>query len=160
MTSDPGRRPEDDDAAFAALLRAEGYEPPTGSARREDDPELRGTRTAPDDAPPGDTERLSVREHSSTQSHPEATDTGTDEDDAVLGDFEPPDPPLPTVSAGTGRAWALLISGLMLVFAAATVEVVPTWIAPLAGATAVAGLLGLLLRVPTKRREGDDGAEV
>lgn len=81
------------------------------------------------------------------------------DDDAVLGDFVPPDPDLPTATDAAVWSWTALIAGLVALVLAAT-SVVPGWLAAVGGAAAVGGLVALLARVPHSRDDGDDGAQV
>jgi hypothetical protein len=146
---DPGED-RDIDAEFARLLEDEGLLPgdraPGAAGGTPGEPPA----PASTGMPPAD-----------TPSQPPEDDgrellTG---DEAVLGDFVPPDPDLPTASDATVWSWTVLVAGLVVLVLAAT-DVVPGWLGAIGAATAVGGLVALLIRVPRSHDHPDDGAQV
>ncbi|HEX7350811.1 hypothetical protein [Brachybacterium sp.] len=84
-----------------------------------------------------------------------------DDDDVLYGDFEQPDPDLPTPSDASMWSWTALLGGFVLMLVVTVTPSLPGVLGWLGGLAALGGMIALLLRAPRERRhEGDDGAEV
>src|SRR5699024_85989 len=84
-----------------------------------------------------------------------------DDDEVLYGDFEQPDPDLPTPSDAAMWAWTALLGGFVLMLVVALTPTLPGVLGWLGGLAALGGMVALLLRAPRRRRDdGDDGAEV
>lgn len=160
---EPSPDPRDVDAEFARMLEGEGLELRPGDAPREpaaqDPPDL-----PEDDGPELPPEQSRAR---SRAAHPSAGEPPSQErelytDDEVLyGDFEQPDPDLPTPSDAAMWAWTALLGGFVLMLVVALTPTLPGVLGWLGGLAALGGMVALLLRAPRRRRDdGDDGAEV
>lgn len=189
MSTDPGQSPEprDVDAEFARMLEGEGLPLRPGRAPREPAAPERSAPQRDADGGGEDGETLwsvsadSPSEPPSAESvararaaHPAAGGRGTprgsrggdvprelDDDEVVYGDFEEPDPDLPTPSDAAMWSWTALIGGFVLMLVVAVVPSLPGPLGWLGALATLGGLIALLLRAPRGRRdEGDDGAEV
>src|SRR5699024_506404 len=189
MSTDPGQSPEprDVDAEFARMLEGEGLPLRPGRAPREPAaPERSAPQRGADgggeggetlgsvsaDSPPDPPRAESVAR--ARAAHPAAGGRGTprgsrggdvprelDDDEVVYGDFEEPDPDLPTPSDAAMWSWTALIGGFVLMLVVAVVPSLPGPLGWLGALATLGGLIALLLRAPRGRRdEGDDGAEV
>jgi hypothetical protein len=90
---------------------------------------------------------------------PEGEDA-PDDDEVLLGDFEPPDPDLPPASDAMIWSWAALVGGVLIALLAAVLDAIPTWLGAVGGLASVGGLVSLLARIPTDRSGPSDGAQV
>ncbi|ATG55031.1 hypothetical protein CFK41_09815 [Brachybacterium ginsengisoli] len=185
MTADRGSSPEprDVDAEFARMLEGEGLALQPGQAPREpaapQRPEPSGHGLSPDtdDDIPWIFSAESPTEPPSPESvarsraaHPSAGPPGQDrpevpreldDDEVIYGDFEQPDPDLPTPSDGAMWSWTALLGGFVLMLVVAFTPSLPGPLGWLGGLAALGGLIALLLRIPRERHgDGDDGAEV
>lgn len=153
------RHDRDYDAEFSRMLGDEGLATPSGRApreppapggdRRERNPDARDHDACADR---GDPHHLDDEE---PRIPPELED-----DEVLLGDFEPPDPDLPTPADSTVWSWAALIGGLVLVLLGSTTAIVPTWAGPIGAAIGIGGLVSLLWKVPRGPSDDGNGAEV
>lgn len=171
MTERPSARPphRDDDeiaAEFARILNDEGLALRPGTAPHEP-PALPPAAASTADSPPSpspeerEAHRARARAaHPSSRRLPPQSPPEDEEDDVLLGDFEPPDPDITPPSDGALWAWGALLGGVLMLLLTATTDLLPSWCGPLGGAIAVGGLVALLLRVPRGRDPFDDGAQV
>ena len=84
-----------------------------------------------------------------------------DDDEVIYGDFEEPDPDLPTPSDAAMWSWTALVGGFVLMLVVAAVPSLPGPLGWLGGLATLGGLIALLLRAPRERRDdGDSGAEL
>lgn len=189
MTPDPGRArdPRDVDAEFARMLEGEGLVLRPGDAPREP---AAASQPAPEDGTPTESSMDdsmwtfsadSPAEPPSPESiarsraqHPAAglSDPTTglrgavgprelDDDDVIYGDFEPPDPDLPTSSEAALWSWTALLGGFVLMIVATVTPSLPSFLGWIGGLAALGGLVSLLLRAPRERRDDPhDGAEL
>lgn len=181
MTGPVGRGHDDRDvdAEFARMLEGEGLVLGPGEAPREpaaaEPPEDEGPWPEDDDAPGPPSPEAIAR---SRAAHPSAArppgpgregrdgprpPRELDDEDVLYGEFEPPDPDLPTPSDRAMWSWTALLGGFALLLAGALTPAMPAVLGWLGGLAAVGGLVALLLRAP--RGDGDDedphgGAEV
>ncbi|MCS6710490.1 hypothetical protein JSY14_00085 [Brachybacterium sp. EF45031] len=85
----------------------------------------------------------------------------TADEDALPGDFVPPDPPMPSLEGPLAWSWGALIIGLLVGLLVLVVPTLPGWLGVLGGFAALAGLVGALWQVPRRRVDpDDDGAQV
>lgn len=173
MTGEDGRSPEprDVDAEFARMLRDEGLALGPGRAPREpaapEDEHGPGRFAAEEDedGPPTE-EALQESRRRAREAHPsrgprDAPPRELDDDEVLYGDFEQPDPDLPTPSDAAMWAWTALLGGFVLMLVVALTPTLPGVLGWLGGLAALGGMVALLLRAPRRRRDdGDDGAEV
>ena len=189
MTSDPGksRDPWDVDAEFARMLEGEGLVLRPGDAPRE---AAADDHSAPGEGSPGDSPEDdalwsfsadSPAEPPSSESiarsraqHPAAGlgdptaglrgavgPRELDDEEVIYGDFEPPDPDLPTPSEAALWSWTALLGGFVLMLVATVTPSLPTFLGWTGGLAALGGLVSLLLRAPRNHDdEPHDGAEV
>ena len=182
MSTDPGPSPEprDVDAEFARMLEGEGMRLRPGQAPQEPAaPERRDPEPSDDedgspwsfsaDSPPEPPSAESIAR--ARAAHPSAGAPASgprdapprelDDDEVLYGDFEEPDPDLPTPSDAAMWSWTALIGGFVLMLIVAVTPALPGPLGWLAGLATVGGLVSLLLRAPRERRDDDDnGAEV
>lgn len=83
-----------------------------------------------------------------------------DDDEVLYGDFEAPDPDLPTPSDAAMWSWTALLGGFVLMLIVAVTPSMPSLLGWLGGLAALGGMVALLLKAPRQRRDDDDGAEV
>lgn len=176
MTSPTGRGHDDRDvdAEFARMLEGEGLVLGPGEAPREpaapeppEDEELWG---GDEDEAPGPPSPESIAR--SRAAHPSAArpprpgrEDGRgprlprelDDEDVLYGDFEPPDPDLPTPSDRTMWSWTALLGGFALLLVGALTPSLPSVLGWLGGLAAVGGLVALLLRAPRGDEDEDPG---
>lgn len=183
----PSPEPRDVDAEFTRMLEGEGMQVRPGRAPQEPAaperpaPHRDGTAGSEDedspwsfspDSPPEPPSPESVAR--SRAAHPSAGGHGApgrsrgadqprelDDDEVLYGDFEEPDPDLPTPSDAAMWSWTALIGGFVLMLVVAAVPSLPGPLGWLGGLATLGGLIALLLRAPRDRDDdGDDGAEV
>ncbi|MGP9539687.1 hypothetical protein ACT3SP_16930 [Brachybacterium sp. AOP43-C2-M15] len=183
--------PRDVDAEFARMLEGEGLVLRPGEAPREpaapaprgpgDRQEDGGTGEPADDdslwsfsadSPPEPPSPESIAR--SRAAHPAAGAPDPtaglrgavgprelDDDEALYGDFEPPDPDLPAPSEGALWSWTALLLGFVLMLVVTVTPSLPAVLGWMGGVAALGGIVSLLLRAPREPRDdGDDGAEV
>lgn len=190
MSPEPGQAPDprDVDAEFARMLEGEGLELRPGAAPREpaapfhpstDSAGDRSTEEDEDslwsfsaDSPPEPPSPESIAR--SRAAHPSAGRPDPtaglrgaagprelDDDEVIYGDFEPPDPELPTPTEPVLWSWTALLGGFVLMLVVTVTPSLPGFLGWLGGLAALGGMISLLLRTPRERRDdGDDGAEV
>ncbi|WP_394214739.1 hypothetical protein [Brachybacterium vulturis] len=184
MNTDHG--PRDVDAEFARMLEGEGLQLRPGQAPREpaapehpapsDDADPAGAAdeslwSPGADSPPEPPSAESVAR--SRAAHPSAGGLGPsgprdaavprelDDDEVIYGDFEQPDPDLPTPSDGAMWSWTALLGGFVLMLIVAVTPSLPGLLGWLGGLATLAGLVSLLLRAPREHDgDSDDGAEL
>ncbi|MDN5898839.1 MAG: hypothetical protein L0H74_02090 [Brachybacterium sp.] len=192
MSSDRGQSPDprDVDAEFARMLEGEGLQLRPGRAPREpaaperpeppvgEDPG--GTDDEPlwsfsADSPPEPPSPESVAR--SRAAHPAARGPGPavgprdadvprelDDDEVIYGDFEEPDPDLPTPSNAAMWSWTALLGGFVLLLIVAVTPSLPNALGWLGGLATLGGVVSLLLRAPRERPDSqgdhDNGAEL
>ena len=85
-----------------------------------------------------------------------------DDDEVIYGDFEPPDPDLPTPTEPVLWSWTALLGGFVLILIVTLTPSLPGFLGWVGGLAALGGMVSLLLRVPRERPGdgADDGAEV
>jgi hypothetical protein len=159
--------PRDVDAEFARMLQEEGLALGPGEAPRE--PAAPEPQEGLDlDGDPGEDEVGTAAEsrERAWAAHPsrgprDAPPRELDDDEVIYGDFEPPDPDLPTPSSAALWSWTALVGGFVLLLAVALSSTLPALLGWAGGAAALGGMVSLLLRLPRRSRDaGDDGAEV
>ena len=187
MNTDRGQSPEprDVDAEFARMLEGEGLQLRPGQAPREpaapDHPQTRdGGDTAGSaddplwsfsaDSPPEPPSPESVAR--SRAAHPSAPGPGRtagprdadvprefDDDEIIYGDFEEPDPDLPTPSSAALWSWTALLGGFTLMLIVAVSPALPSILGWFGGLATLGGVISLLLRAPREHPEdrGDHG---
>lgn len=174
----------DVDAEFTRMLQGEGLEVQPGEAPREpaaqdapdvgveDDADRDSLWSFSADSPPEPPSAESVAR--SRAAHPAAGGPGIgpgraepavprelDDDEVIYGDFEPPDPDLPTPSDRTMWSWTALLGGFVLILAVTVTSSLPMFLGWLGGLAALGGTVSLLLRAPREPRDdGDDGAQL
>lgn len=188
MSTDREQSPEprDVDAEFARMLEGEGLqlrpgqaprEPaaPEHSAPREDEGSDGAGEDSPfsfsADSPPEPPSAESVAR--SRAAHPAAgglrppagprdeEPRELDDDEVIYGDFEQPDPDLPTPSDAAMWSWTALLGGFVLMLIVAVTPALPGLLGWLGGLATLGGLVSLLLRAPREHHDDpDDGAEV
>lgn len=184
---DPSPEPRDVDAEFARMLEGEGLVLRPGQAPREPaspepPPDAEGERTggagedslwsfsadSPPEPPSAESVARSRAAHPAAgRPDPTAGIRGAagprelDDDEVIYGDFEEPDPDLPTPSDAAMWSWTALLGGFVLMLIVAVTPSMPSVLGWLGGLAALGGLVALLLRAPRSRRDdSDDGAEV
>lgn len=188
MSTDRGPSPDprDVDAEFARMLEDEGLvlrpgdaprEPaaperpsPHGHDREDDEGDSLWSFSADSPPEPPDPEsvaRSRAAHPAAGRPDPTAGFRGAagprelDDDEVLYGDFEQPDPDLPTPSDASMWSWTALLGGFVLMLVVTVTPSLPSLLGWLGGLAALGGMVALLLRVPRDRRdEGDDGAEV
>ncbi|GAA4527967.1 hypothetical protein GCM10023160_25120 [Brachybacterium paraconglomeratum] len=189
MTSDPGkaRDPRDVDAEFARMLEGEGLALRPGDAprepaaadhpareedssadSREDDSLWSFSADSPAEPPSPESIARSRAQHPAAGlSDPTAGLRGAvgprelDDDEVIYGDFEPPDPDLPTPSEATLWSWTALLGGFVLMLVATVTPSLPSFLGWIGGLAALGGLVSLLLRAPRNHDDDShDGAEL
>lgn len=140
-TAPPPHGDRDFDEEFARLVEAEGGE---------------GDLPGPAPVPPADAEPAAER----IESAPAAPPDDEDEELALPGDFEEPDPDLPSVSPAVLWSWVAFLGGLALLLVVVFSATLPLWLSWLGGAASLGGLVSLLLHVPRERSGPEDGIEV
>lgn len=184
MTRDSGPSPDprDVDAEFARMLEGEGLRLRPGDAPQEPAAPLRPSPHSPESSSSSPEDSLwsfsadSPAEPPSADSvararaaHPSTGGRGPrdadmprelDDDEVIYGDFEQPDPDLPTPSDAAMWGWTALIGGFVLMLIVAVTPSLPGVLGWLGGLATLGGLVSLLLRAPRQRHDGDDGAEV
>ncbi|MGO1228167.1 hypothetical protein ACT3SQ_13430 [Brachybacterium sp. AOP42-C2-15] len=189
MTPDSGkaRDPRDVDAEFARMLEGEGLVLRPGDAPRE--PAAAAHRDTEDETPPDPQEGDSLWSFSadspaeppspesiarSRAQHPAAGlgdptaglrgaagPRELDDDEVIYGDFEPPDPDLPTPSEAALWSWTAMLGGFVLMLVTTVTPSLPSFLGWIGGLAALGGLVSLLLRAPREHRDDPhDGAEV
>ena len=183
---EPSPDPRDVDAEFTRMLEGEGLELRPGEAPREpaaperprpsdgSSPAAEGdslwsfSADSPPEPPSPESIARSRAAHPSAGGPvPPASPRGQagprelDDDEVLYGDFEQPDPDLPTPSDAAMWAWTALLGGFVLMLVVALTPTLPGVLGWLGGLAALGGMVALLLRAPRRRRDdGDDGAEV
>lgn len=187
MSTDRGQSPEprDVDAEFARMLEGEGMQLRPGQAPREpaapEQPSPRDgsgdgyeqslwsfSADSPPEPPSAESVARSRAAHPSAggfdaPSGPRDADVPRelDDDEVLYGDFEEPDPDLPTPSDAAMWSWTALLGGFVLMLVVAVIPSLPGPLGWLGGLATLGGLISLLLRAPREHRgDGDDGAEV
>lgn len=180
--------PRDVDAEFARMLEGEGLSLNPGAAPREPAAPERPRAPRPTDpsehgeeaefwSPSADSPLEPPSAESIARAraaHPSAGDPlresggadramprELDDDEVLYGDFEAPDPDLPTPSDAALWAWTALLGGFVLMLVVAVMPALPGLLGWLGGIASLGGLIALLLRAPRSRRDdGSDGAEL
>lgn len=179
MSTDRGPAPEprDVDAEFARMLEGEGLTLRPGEAPREPaapagpepaDPEPAGTDSPAEPPSPESIARSRAAHPSAGARGPSDGDPAgpampreLDDDEVLYGDFEEPDPDLPTPSDGAMWSWTALLGGFVLMVVVAVIPSLPGPLGWLGGLAAIGGLVALLMHTPREHRgDREDGAEL
>ena len=164
---DPHRDDEEISAEFARILGQEGMALRPGTVPREPPalPPVNREASTPSAASPSPEEIAERRAraraaHPSFRRPPDAANDLTD-DEALSGDFVPPQPELTPPATGALYSWGALLGGIALMLLATFTDLVPTPLGLLGAVLSVGGIIALLLRVPRSRPDDtDDGAQV
>ncbi|AXK44963.1 hypothetical protein [Brachybacterium saurashtrense] len=166
--------PRDVDAEFARMLEGEGVSLQPGEAPREPaapEPMDPWAEDSPEEEPGPPSAESIARARAAHPSAGAPSSAGArggadaprelDDDEVLYGDFEQPDPDLPTPSDAAIWAWTALLGGFALLLVVAVTPALPGPLGWLGGLSALGGLVALLLRAPRGRRDdGDTGAQV